>query len=198
MNIIKAIQDINKKLDYLISKGELMTVANTLQTELSHAKSIIDKSRTLIAGLIKRAETAEANLATHAVLLANSSSLESDVSNVASNFSSVFSEFETYLNSLSANTSANVTVNVASNTTPVVNVASVVVETATVIHANTVISTPHEESLVEGVVHDIEQIPAEVKAAAVDVESDVTRIVHNIDPRLLHTTAVANTVPSSN
>jgi hypothetical protein len=207
LNIIKEIIDINKKLDYIINhiKGEKMLNPEVLQAELTRAESLIARSKSFIASLISRVEAAEANSAYHAGLVANTTAVataaETAVNDVSTKFSAVFSDFENFLvttsNSSNLSVSSNTTSNVVSNTTiantdnsnnVLSNTAPSVppIVTITPIIANTPVANT-TESVVQTVISAVEDVPTRIRTDVQEVTQDVTRMVHNIDPRLLHT-----------
>ncbi len=202
MNIIKEIQDIHTKIDYLIGikKGEEMLDANTLQSELNSAMTLLGKSKEFITQLVQRMKNAEANVVSH---IANTSNIENVVSNVSSQITLAFKDFADFLdvaNSVASNTLADGSILISGNT-----VSNVTVSNNTIVNSipsSTIFPTPTVEvsnvqpTIVQQIVTDVESIPTRIKTETGEIIQDVTRIVHNVDPRLLHTSTPV--VPTAN
>lgn len=129
MNIIKAIEAINDKLDFLIKKiegEENMIDITTLEASLEKATDLIVKSKATITDLQNTVKDREATIASHVAALKNNADVENSVSTISTKFSDKFKDFEGFLNSVV-------------NNVPVANttVVTPVVETATVIQTAT-------------------------------------------------------------
>ena len=190
MNIIKEIQDIGAKLDFLVlhmTKGD-GTVFNpaTLEEELSKATSLVSRSKATIAGLQATIAAHEATIKSHVEALLNSANVESTVSSISTRFTNTFSEFEHFLNTVSntVSTSASSVANtVVTDVSAVVNTAvseasSVVADVAAV--ANTVVAD---------VVSVANTVASEVDTTILAGTHYVTSHLHNIDPRVATTPA---------
>ena len=140
MNVIKAIQDINTKIDFIISylQGEKMFDPTQLQQELTRAISLVAKSKDFINSLQATIKQHEATIASHAAQIQNSANVESTVASISNQLSSTLADFESFLNS-SSNTAAPATqveaIPVADVvSTPVASIPEPQPEEPTVIH----------------------------------------------------------------
>ena len=202
MNIIKEIQDIHTKIDYLIGikKGEEMLDANTLQSDLNNAMTLLGKSKEFITQLVQRMKNAEANVVSH---IANTSNIENVVSNVSSQITLAFKDFADFLdaaNSIASNTLADANILILGNTVSndvISNTSSVNSVSSTTTFSTPVVEVPNivvntQPTIVQQIVTDVESIPTKIKTETGEIIQDVTRIVQNVDPRLLHTSTPAN------
>jgi hypothetical protein len=115
LNIIKEIESINSKLDFIIEKikGEKMFDPSVLEQELNRATALVSRSKTFINSLLLKIKEHESTIANVTNQVINSANVVSTVSTISSGFTNTFSDFEEFLNSISNTT--NVTSTVTSN-----------------------------------------------------------------------------------
>ncbi len=182
---------------------------NFLESELNNATALLAKSKVFISDLVDRVKSAEANAIYH---LTNSSTIENVVSNVSSKFTVAFTDFADFLdmaNAAISNSVTNSSLQLSNNVVSVANTPSVTVATSPTVEVVspvpvapvTVATSPTVEvvspvpvapvsvptpTIAQEIVTNVEEIPTRIKTETGEIIQDVTRMVHNIDPRLLH------------
>jgi len=160
MNIFKEIEEINKKLDFLVSyfnkKGEnsmidLSNLIKEIENAVGLAKVAGDKIKT-------NATTKEAEEANTKAVVAN---LHLQLSTAMANLSSVIASTEP----------ANVVSNVTTSNVTTSNIVSSNVKVSNTTHTNT-----NHEGVLLNIVHDVEGIPHFVETVVQDIIKEVEKI----------------------